>query len=146
MRHSPLVPLLLAGSVACGVSGKTYDLTGRWDHRVWNLKETSPRYGYVCTIMGLTFSLTQSGSTISGTYSGSAQANCDPPMVLGPMSGQVVNGVVGSGNTFQFDFAPAGWHHDGSAGEDALEGTVTATLQTAGGPAEFKGSFLAVRQ
>jgi len=148
MTRSPLVLLLLAGPLACGVTThrEPLDLTGEWKYNTHDLKGTSPRYSYVCSIGQLTLSLTQSGSTISGTYSGYANANCDPPLVLGSMSGQVVNGVVGPGDAIQFDFDPAGWHHTGTASEAFLEGTVTATLDVVGGPTEFKGIFQVVKQ
>lgn len=141
MRRSFSVLLLLTGTLACK---REVDLSGRWDHRA-TLSGTSPSYSYNCNMTGLTLELTQSGSTISGTYSGSVAMDCSPPFFLGAMSGQV-SGAVESGDKFKLDFDPTGWQHAGSAGEDALEGTMTATFDVIGGATLFSGNFLSVRQ
>ena len=126
-RLAVLLVFVLAG---CSSStSPTFSVNGSWNYQATNLAGD----GVSCTITGATLTLTQSGSTFSGSYS-NAKLSCQVAgveSVIGTYSGQVVNGLV-SGDSVSFDFNTSAFTNAGTITGSSMSGMATATENVGG--------------
>lgn len=121
--------------VGCGGGGSTgpgsnLDLTGGWLYETLLIGQ-----GWQCVVPLVNLQLTQSGTTVTGTYSDNGFACLGPSGAsvfpnLG--SGQITNGSI-SGASVSFDFGNTNWRHTGtvvvgSGSAAAMQGSAAGTM------------------
>jgi hypothetical protein len=120
----------LIGILACGDNngsgpGST-DITGSWSASLSDLSGSSVN----CSSTSPTLlTLTQTGETFSGSYSG-GELFCTAPGGTGPVpvgTGSVVNGTL-SGTSLSFDLDTPDFHHEGVVSGTSMSGTAQWTL------------------
>jgi hypothetical protein len=150
MRILTLWVLLAAvlGMTACGGDDATgpsnASVAGAWTLSVSNMSGQ----GVSCSVGGTALTLTQSGTTFSGTY-GPGTMTC----VAGSQStevgvqGTVVNGTV-DGNAVAFDLDTQDFHHTGSVSGNSMSGTARWTFDFGGsvGVVVLNGNWAAAKQ
>jgi hypothetical protein len=134
MRLARYVLLLAAATAiaACGDStAPAADVSGSWSLTISNLAGG----GATCDFTAMTLTLTQTGSTFSGTHgtgtiscSGGGSSFTDP---VG--SGPIVNGTVGGSGSVAFDFETSDFHLSGTISGTSMSGTATLKVD-AGAP------------
>ncbi len=159
-RHLGMATALLsvAALAACGGGGgdgptepsgpSNANVSGSWNYSAPNVSglPSSP----TCNISGVIMTLSQSGTSITGNYSG-GRAFCSAPGV-GTMLDETVQGAVASGtvsgNNVAFDFHTAGWRNTGTASGNSISGTVVFVLNhdASGGDYTLTGSFTATKR
>jgi hypothetical protein len=126
-RFAVLLVVVLGG---CSSStGPSVNVNGSWNYQASNLAGS----GVSCFITGATLSLTQTGSTFSGSYS-NAKLTCQvggPQAVIGTFSGQVVNGLI-SNDSVSFDFDTDAFINKGTIAGSSMSGNATATENVGG--------------
>ena len=147
-KHSMTAALAFAAIVAaCGdtTGPKSVSLTGSWAYSASNLSGS----GLSCGVSGTIVSITQTGSTFTGAYSGGT-INCSglggtASEAIG--SGTVVNGSV-NGNAISFDFDTQDFHNVGQASGNSISGTATLKLDFGAptGVVNLVGQFAAAKQ
>jgi hypothetical protein len=119
------IVIAVLGTLACGGDDDTgpstpADVSGTWSASVSNMSGS----GVSCTSDGATLlTLSQTGSTFSGTYSG-GELTCSGPggTTSGPIgSGLVVNGEV-DGNNVSFDLDTPDFHQTGNVDGTSISG------------------------
>ncbi len=139
-----LIPAVVLVLVACGgdSSGPGTNLTGSWLYSVSNLTTG----GLTCASSGTTLSITQTGNTFSGSYSGGTltctTASGTTSVLIG--TGTVVSGSL-SGNTVSFNLDTSDWHNVGTLSGGSMSGTVTVLLTLNGTNYTLTGHFGAAR-
>ena len=128
---------------ACGDSTSPGpNLGGSWLYSVSNLTSGS----VTCSSSGTTLSITQSGATFSGSYSGGTLTCLTPS---GSSSGLIGTGAVVSGslsgNAVSFDLDTGDWHNSGSISGGSMSGSVTVRLTISGTTFVLSGNFGAAR-
>ena len=122
---SILVVLLAACSDSTGP--KEENVSGAWSYNATNLSGG----GLSCSITGVTMTVSQSGTTFSGTYS-PGTLSCGSLGSTNFTGGTVVTGkVTGSGVSFNFDTQD--WMHNGLISGNSISGTTTMRLVLTGG-------------
>ena len=145
--RSLLLAVTLAAIAACGGDSTgpkaNSDLSGKWNYSAANLNGG----GLSCNIAGVTISLTQTGSTFTGTTAGGT-VTC----VFGTQTetdslgiGSIANGQV-SGNSVQFDIGSSELHHTGTRSGNSVTGTLTATIDDGTSTVVLTGSFVLAKQ
>lgn len=140
-RSSVGAVVVLAAGCGDGTGPRPADLQGVWSYSVNDLS-----FGRViCSIKGLTFEITQTGGTFTGTTSGGT-LDCQGPLSnpsSTPLSpAPVVNGVI-EGDRVVFDFQDASYHHDATLAGETLSGQV---LVRENGLVTGEGTFTATRR
>jgi hypothetical protein len=143
-----LLVCLFAGFVeACG-----NDSTGPSQASVggpWTLSASNMSgEGVSCNLLNTPLSLTQSGTTFTGTYGPgtlSCQAGGSPVSVN--THGSIVNGTV-NGNSIQFDLDTQDFHHTGTVNGSSMSGTARWTFDLGGtiGVVTLNGNWSAAKQ
>lgn len=140
-----LLPLIaVAVLAACGgdSSGPGTSVAGSWLYSVSNLSSGS----LTCSSSGTTLSITQSGSSFSGSYSGGT-LTCITPSGSSSVAiggGAVVSGSI-SGNSVSFNLDTSDWHNSGTITGGSMSGTVTVHLTVDGTTYTLTGNFGAAR-
>ena len=142
-----LASALAALAAGCGggdSTGPKTNLSGNWIYSASNL---SAGGSLTCNVSGVGVSITQSGSTFSGSYNGGTISCTDPSGTYGGAigSGTVVNGAL-SGNSVSFDLDTSDWHDTGSVNGSSMSGTVVIHLVVNGSAVIVSGSWGAARQ
>lgn len=136
------------GMTACGGGDATgpsnASVAGAWTLSVSNMSGQ----GVSCGVGGTAVTLTQSGTTFSGTYgpgtvtcvSGSQSTEVD-------VQGTVVNGTV-DGSAVAFDLDTQDFHHTGSVNGNSMSGTARWTFDFGGsiGVVVLNGNWAAAKQ
>jgi len=144
--HAALLTTLIAVVAGCGgeSTAPSANVTGQWSYEASNVSGG----GVSCDIAGTTLTLTQSGSTFSGTASGGGTVSCSGggstfSQTLG--SDVVANGQI-SGNSVQFDIGTADFHNSGTLSGNSISGLVTLRLSNGTTTSVLTGNFTSVRQ
>ena len=139
-----LLAVTLAGCGGGDSTGPKINLSGTWAYSASNL---SAGGSLTCNVSGVGVSITQSGSTFSGSYNGGSISCADASGTYGGTigSGTVVNGSV-SGNNVSFDLDTNDWHDTGSVNGSSMSGTVVIHLVVNGSSVIVSGSWGAARQ
>jgi len=140
---------LLAAALACGGESSTEpktDVSGEWTYNATNLSGT----GVACTNLEISMTLSQNGTTFSGTVLTASMSCFDPGHVLtGPpiVAGvtAVANGKL-SGNRVQFDLGTQDVHNAGSLTGNSMSGTIMLRAPAGSTTVTLTGNFTAVRQ
>ena len=132
-NHHPTAILLVllwragCGGDAAGPEIPTYpNVAGTWTYNASNLSGA----GGSCNVTGLILTISQSGGTFSGSYSG-GNTSCvigAQNYPAGPSSGTIVSGTVTEGGTISFDFDTADWRNSGTIVGSSASGTATVRL------------------
>lgn len=139
-----VIPAVVLVLVACGgdSSGPGTNLTGNWLYSVSNLTTGGLR----CSSSGTTLSITQSGSTFSGSYSGGTMtctsASGASSFLIG--TGTIISGSL-SGNSVSFDLDSSDCHNVGTLTGSSISGTVTVLLTVDATNYTLTGNFGAAR-
>jgi hypothetical protein len=139
----------LIGLLACGDDDGTgpglAEVAGTWSA---SLSMTGD--GVNCSSSDPTqLTLTQTGATFSGSFSG-GELFCTAPGSTGAVpigSGSVINGTV-SGSTISFDLDTPDFHHEGSVSGNSMSGTVEWVIDFGlpSGEVTLNGTWEAERQ
>jgi hypothetical protein len=145
--------VLTCASVGCGNSTgpSTANVAGTWSYQAPSLTN-----GQVTCVYGVTMTLTQTGTTFSGTYTNAYTACSGPAGASSTLvSGAVDSGTV-SGSTITFGFANTDVtnsgeisevtaHHDntGTLAGHIMSGTATANVILGGVPYTLTGEWRA---
>jgi hypothetical protein len=136
--------LILAATVsACSDSTgpKNANVSGSWTYNVSNLSGG----GLTCNGSGSTVTLSQTGATFTGSYSGGI-LSCGVAGSVNIGSGVVANGTV-SNNAVTFNFDTQDWANTGSVSGNSIAGTTTVRLVVTGGQTVvLSGNFSMVKQ
>ena len=139
-----LTAVTLAGCGGGDSTGPKTNLSGNWTYSASNLTAGT---SVTCNVSGVGVSITQSGSTFSGSYGGGSISCTDATGTYGGTigSGTVVNGAV-SGNNVSFDLDTGDWHDTGTVNGGSMSGTVVIHLVVDGSSVIVSGSWGAARQ
>jgi len=132
-----------SGDAATGPTGPiTPQIGGAWTYSASNVAGG----GASCTISNLRLSITPSGTTFSGTYSGGVLVctGNGQTVTLGPFQGIVVNGTI-NGTSIAFDLDTQDWRNVGTVGGSSMSGQVTVRLDFGQGPITLRGNWAAAR-
>ncbi|HZJ00239.1 MAG TPA: hypothetical protein VFD22_06220 [Gemmatimonadaceae bacterium] len=149
-RFISLIKVAAALSVlACSgdVSGPAEkNVSGLWTYSATNMVDG---HGLSCNVLGATLSLTQTGASFSGTYSG-GRMSCygDGGFSYEPstsLEGTVVSGTV-SGSTVNFSFDTPDYFNTGTLNGRSLSGTATMSVVSGSSRITMTGVFAAARQ
>jgi len=128
-----------AGNKASGPTALTTpDVGGAWNIAWSNLRAT----GVTCSASGGKITLTQSGTTFSGSYH-STLLQCNGT-ALGVAGGIVVNGSL-RGSTIMFDMDPPNLHQHGTITDRSMSGSATWRIAADGTSSTLTGTWAAVR-
>jgi hypothetical protein len=129
-----LLVLLAAVSLAsCGddATASSYpNIAGSWTYNASNLSGS----GIPCGVTGATLSLSQSGSTFTGSYS-NARLFCifsGETLLDDVASGSVVNGEVSEAGSVSFDFDTPDFAQHGTISGNSMSGTATWRMDYGG--------------
>jgi hypothetical protein len=145
-RFAFVTTLAIALVVGCGgdSASPTQTVAGRWSYTATNVNGG----GVSCNFTGVTLTLAQSGSTVTGSTVG-GNVSCTAPGVpplTESLSGDVIaNGKV-TGNAVQFDIGTSEIHNDGTLSGNAMSGTLTLRVATGTTTINLIGNFSALRQ
>lgn len=141
----PVLLLAAALVVACGgdATGPAPSVTGQWSYTATNISGS----GITCNISGVSLSLTQSGSTFTGSTTG-GDAACSGPggSFDDALGGDVIANGQMTGNAVQFDIGTQDVHNAGTLSGNSMSGTVTFRIATGTSTIILTGNFSAVRQ
>ncbi len=130
LRSQSLAALLVLVVAGCSSSTSPNEtVNGSWSYQASNLAGD----GVSCSVTGATLTLSQTGSTFTGTYS-NAKITCQAggqQAVLGTFSGNVVNGLI-SGDSVSFDFDTTAFTNAGTISGSSMTGSATATENVGG--------------
>lgn len=145
MRKLLILALVLAA--ACGGDSSTAvntNVTGTWAYTVSNVSTT----GVSCSLSNVRLTLTQTGSTFTGSASAGGVLTCSgfTGSSTTQLGGDVVaNGTI-SGSNISFDIGTSDFHNAGTINGNSINGTVTLHINTGTQSLTATGSFTAVRQ
>lgn len=122
------------------------DVSGIWTYNATNLSGTYQGVGIACSIEGMSLTLTQSGTTFSGS-TGPSTATCAAggqveSIQLGGTV--VVNGAV-DGNSVSFDIETSDYHHTGTVSGNSMSGTCSLRLDLGDAVVTMTGPWAAGR-
>ena len=120
---------LTLAAVACSDSTgpKNANVSGSWTYSVSNLSGG----GLSCNATGTAVTISQTGTTFTGSYSGGT-LNCGSVGSVGVGTGTVANGTV-TNNAVTFNFDTQDWTNTGTVSGNSLAGTTTVRLVLTGG-------------
>jgi hypothetical protein len=146
-RNFSLLALCVVALTACSDSDstgpETASLNGRWTYNASNISGG----GMSCNITGVSFTLTQSGNTFTGTTLGGA-ISCSAPGVptfsdnLG--NDVIANGTI-NGTSVTFDIGTPDIHHTGAVSGSSMNGVVVIRISTGASTITLSGNFSAVK-
>jgi hypothetical protein len=131
MRHVILSALAAVGAISgCAAStGPKVSVGGTWKYEAQNLAEGGT---VTCAVTNMTLTLTQTGSTFAGTYSG-ANADCmfaSTHLAFAlSSSGTIVDGRI-DGDQVSFDMGDHLWSQTGAISGNSMNGNATITLNS----------------
>src|SRR4051794_12957750 len=139
--------ILTIAAGACGgdsTGPSQANLAGSWTLIASNMSGQ----GVSCNLLNTPLSLTQSGTTFTGTY-GPGTLSCQAggqPASTG-VNGSVVNGTI-NGNSVQFDLDTQDLHHTGSINGNSMSGTARWVFDFGGsiGVVTLNGNWSAAKQ
>ncbi len=139
--------LLLAVAVGCGSDSSTSpqtNLSGLWIYNATNIATT----GLSCNLTGVQITLTQSGTTFSGSVAAGSLISCSgaggtQSQVLG---GDIIANGLLNGTAVQFDIGTQDIHNVGSLSGNSISGTVTIRFISNGVTFILTGNFTMVKQ
>lgn len=120
---------------------------GNWTYAAPNMTGTlSGGITVVCSFSSVAVSLSQTGSTFSGSTTGGSFTCSAGGVSDGGTFGRriVVNGEI-SGSGVEFDFDGPDWHHTGQVSGNSMTGQATAIIETGSGSVVLRGSWSAAR-
>jgi len=140
--------LAVLGLFGCGGGDSTGPsnarVGGAWTFTATNLSGS----GVSCAFGGAPMTLTQSGTTFSGTYGpGTMTCTAGGQPVSGQFQGTIVNGTV-DGNAVAFDLDTQDFHQTGSVNGNSMSGTARWTFDLGGsvGVVVLNGNWSAAKQ
>jgi hypothetical protein len=104
--------------------------------------------GLSCNSSGTTLTITQSGTTFSGSYAGGAITCFDGSQTyIGDFGeGTLVTGSL-SGQSIAYDFDTSAWHNSGAIEGTSMSGAVTMRIiDPSGRTVVLRGTWAAVKQ
>jgi hypothetical protein len=144
--RAPMLAAAVLALVACGgdsTGPNTSDVSGTWMYNATNLNGA----GLSCSITNVTFSLTQTGSSFTGSTSGGTLsctfAGESDSESLG--NSTVANGQV-DGTAIQFDIGSSDLHNAGTRDGKSITGTLTANVEVDTTAVVLSGTFSLVKQ
>ena len=120
------------------------DVSGLWTYNATNVVGG----GITCSITNVSMTLTQSGTTFSGTVAAGGTLTCSSPSGSDTESlgnDVIANGLI-NGNGIQFDIGTQDLHNTGTLSGNSMSGTVTIRVATGTATIILTGNFTAVRQ
>ena len=105
--------------------------------------------GFSCRIRGVTLSVTQSGTNLTGSTPSVATVTCSGQgrtFTQSAVSGQVIANAVRNGNSVTFDISTHDFHNVGTLSGDFISGTVTLRLLVGSSTIVLTGTFTALRE
>jgi hypothetical protein len=137
--------LIAAFAAACGddATGPSVpNVAGSWIYAATNVTAGS----VTCSFTNVNMTLTQSGTSFSGTYSGGL-LSCTGPG--GTISEQIGGGPISagtiSGTTVTFDIDSSDWRNTGTIAGSSMTGTVVVRIVVEGSTVTLTGNFSASR-
>jgi hypothetical protein len=141
-----VVGLLALTAAACSgdASGPQIpQLSGQWTYNASNITGG----GISCNMFGVSFNLTQSGTTFTGTTLGGS-VSCSAPGA-GTFNESLGNDVIANGtingNAITFDIGTPDIHHTGSISGSSMSGVVVFKLNDGQTTTTLTGNFSAVK-
>lgn len=141
LRTLAAAALLLAGCESLGITTPRVD--GEWLLSAQSLTDGTR----TCAIDGLTLSLSQLGTTVSGTSSGGT-LTCvgnGETNAIQLVAKPVVNGSIDDADNIRFDLGGPDWRHEGDVIDRSMVGTVRVRFGGSLGQELFTGTFGAAR-
>lgn len=147
MRRILVLALVLAA--ACGGDSTTgpnqqTNVGGRWLYTATNVAGS----GVSCNLSNVSMTLTQTGSTFTGTVASGSNLSCTGPggSINESLGNDVIaNGVV-TGNSIQFDIGTQDLHNTGTVSGNSMSGNITIRIVAGATTINLAGTFSAVRQ
>jgi hypothetical protein len=143
-----LISALAAGAGACGGDDSTgpshANVAGTWSLSASNMSGQ----GVSCNLGSTSVTLTQSGTTFSGSYGpGTITCFAGSQSASVQAQGTIVNGVI-SDTGVQFDLDTQDLHHTGNVSGNSMSGTARWTFDLGGdvGVVTLNGNWSAARQ
>ena len=141
--------LLICAAVLAGCSGDSTGPSQTNVAGVWTLSASNMSgQGVSCNLGNTSVTLTQSGSTFSGSYGpGTITCFAGGQSASVQAQGTIVNGVI-SGTGVQFDLDTQDLHHTGNVNGNSMSGTArwNFDLGTGTGVVTLNGNWSAARR
>lgn len=147
MRSLALTILALAALTGCGgdsTGPSDASVAGAWTLTLSNLSGQ----GVSCNLSSTPLTITQSGTTFSGSYGpGAFRCSAGSESTSGQIQGIVVNGTI-DGNAVAFDMDTQDFHQAGSVAGTSMSGTARWTFDLGGsiGIVVLNGNWAAAKQ
>jgi hypothetical protein len=138
--------ILLSLAAGCGGDSSTAPeptIGGTWIYTASNLSGG----GVSCNLANITLTLSQTGSTFTGSSAGGV-VSCNGSSGTSSAnlgSSPIANGQI-NGNAIQFDIGTSDLHNAGTRSGNSMSGTLTANLTVSGTRVVLTGNFSAVKQ
>ncbi|MEN8376962.1 MAG: hypothetical protein ABFS34_16160, partial [Gemmatimonadota bacterium] len=144
-KRLAVLVLMAAAAAGCGddpTGPSTPNVAGAWSYAATNVTAAT----VTCSFTNVSLSLTQSGTTFSGTYSGgllscsAPGASFSEPIGGGPVASGTINGT-----SVTFDMDSSDWRNTGTISGNSMSGTVNVRVVVEGVPIVLTGNFSAAR-